>query len=62
MADYCIVCETELGCTDPTGWTQRKDGELVCPWCIKDMINSNETIETFHGVWKKQELQGRKSC
>jgi len=36
MTDFCIICLTELGCTDPTGWIIQKDGEVVCPWCIKE--------------------------
>jgi len=53
MTEYCIICETEP--IEMKGWVQRKDGEWICSWCVKDMINSNETVETFHGVWIKNE-------
>jgi len=38
MTEFCIICETELGCTDPTGWFYDPVRcEAICPWCIKDM-------------------------
>lgn len=38
MTESCVICETELGCTDPTGWEYSKKypHEVVCPWCIKE--------------------------
>ncbi len=38
MTESCILCQTDLGCTDPTGWkdSEKYPGEVVCPWCIKE--------------------------
>jgi len=39
MTDFCIICLTELGCTDPTGWFYNEETtEAICPWCVKDII------------------------
>ena len=46
MTDFCIICLTELGCADPTGWlVPVKEnglvdpaGDIVCPWCYEDLF------------------------
>jgi len=40
-----MICLTELGCTDPTGWVIVDYPDIVCPWCIKEgkyMVEKNE--------------------
>ena len=50
MTEACIVCETELGCTDPTGWLYDPErSEAICPWCIKDLHKIRELVRTHNG-------------
>lgn len=43
MTDFCILCLTELGCTDPKGWFYCDDTtECICPWCVKEIMDGKE--------------------
>ena len=41
MSEYCLICECEP--VDMRGWINYIDNdmninEMVCPWCINDLI------------------------
>ena len=40
MSDYCLICECEP--IEDNGWFIRKDGEVICPWCVKDMLKEKK--------------------
>jgi len=42
MTDFCLICECEP--IEPDGWFTEVNGtEAICPWCVKDMIESRKT-------------------
>ena len=46
MTEFCIVCLTELGCTDPSGWFYNETTtEAFCPWCLKDLLKIRDLIK-----------------
>lgn len=40
MTDFCLICECEP--IEDNGWFIRKDGECICPWCVKDMVKQKK--------------------